>query len=131
MHPAAAYWNHGVENVPVMTGAASLLDGADILSLANELGIKLPFDSVCDVGCGTGRLAAFAPNYAGFDISNDCVEYCRARGLTAYTISKPRDIFLFIRAASWVTCLSVFTHIGIEERLEYLSVFPDMAPRLL
>jgi SAM-dependent methyltransferase len=132
-HPSASYWNQGIDNVPVMTGASSLMDGADIREHAEKLGFELPFESVIDVGCGTGRLAAFTHLYYwGCDISEDAVSYCRSNGLNTTNkcvsvISGPDDIATPDGAIEypirWIVCLSVFTHIDRLERQAYLRVF--------
>lgn len=132
MNPHAAYWNQGIAQVPHMTGAASLLDGADIRAHAEALGFTLPFASVLDVGCGTGRLAAFARTYVGVDIASDAVAYCHRAQLEAWTISGPHALPAYApEGCQWVTCLSVFTHIDRTERLNYLHGFTLVAPNLL
>ena len=158
MNQRAAYWNQGVAQVPTMTGAASLMDGSDICAHATALGFTLPFASVLDVGCGTGRLAQFVtcypesgrPKYIGCDIARDAVTYCRQLGLEAFEITGPSNLpqslhpieldgvqcwWLFPgeerRVFEWITCLSVFTHIPRSERKAYLREFTTRAPNLL
>ncbi|MGE0363353.1 MAG: hypothetical protein AB7R67_21755 [Vicinamibacterales bacterium] len=130
----AAYWNQGIEMVPAMTGAATLMDGADILEHAERLDIPLPFDAVMDVGCGTGRLGQFAIVYVGFDVAADAVAYCRRAGRHAHLIAGPSSMPvepLTGGPGDWVTCLSVFTHIARTERQAYLQAFLPLAEQLL
>lgn len=129
----AAYWNQGIGLVPMMTGAATLMDGQDIREHAERLGFDLPFESVLDVGCGTGRVAQFVrTHYTGVDVSEDAVRYCAAAGIPARLIASPDDLPSAWAGLScewgpypfgWVLCLSVFTHIPREERLAYLRQF--------
>jgi hypothetical protein len=135
-HPSASYWNQGIQNVPVMTGASSLMDGADIREHAEKLGFALPFESVVDIGCGTGRVSTFARSwYVGYDIAEDAVAYCRASGISACVIAGPESITIPRDVphllAAWLTCLSVFTHIPRPERQSYLSAFVPLAENLL
>lgn len=134
MNPNADYWNQGINNVPAMTGAATLMDGADIKEHAERLGFSLPLGLVLDVGCGTGRLAPFCLKYEGVDIAADAVAYAQAQGVHAHLISGPVDLPHAQKYGvdpgcelvySWVLCLSVFTHIDRAERLAYLQAFAD------
>jgi SAM-dependent methyltransferase len=130
VNPAAHYWNHGVANVPDMTGARHVMDASDIPALAADLGLEFPFGDVLDVGCGSGRIAKHCRTYVGVDIARDAVNYCRKQGLQALLINGPeslRDDGLF----DLVTCLSVFTHIGEDERVAYLRKFRGLAEWLL
>lgn len=126
---ALQYWNRGVDHVPVMTGAATLLDASDVPEIAAALGIGLPLRQVLDVGCGTGRLAQHCTGYLGVDIAPDAVEYCRRAGLVARTITGPDDLPGAV--FGWVACLSVFTHVGRSARAAYLARFARLAPELL
>jgi SAM-dependent methyltransferase len=131
-HPSASYWNQGIHNVPVMTGASTLMDGADIREHAEKLGIELPFFSVLDIGCGTGRLVSFYQSsvmYVGVDIAADAVDYCRVHGIGARLITGPFDLPDTWR--EWITCLSVFTHIHRDERIDYLKAFALRGGNLL
>lgn len=132
-HRFAQYWNRGEVLVPVMTGAATLMDGADILEHAQALGIRLPFGSLLDVGCGTGRVAQFATAYLGTDIAADAVAYCQARGIRALVVDEPERLPTTNdgQPFDWITCLSVFTHIDAVERRRYLEAFAGRAPGLL
>lgn len=123
------FWSAGVDAAPAMTGASALMDGTDIVALAAALAIPLPFSSVLDVGCGTGRLARWATTYTGADISPDQVAYAQRAGLRAVVIDGPDD--LPAARVDWVTCLSVFTHIGTEARLAYLQAFRTRAASVL
>jgi SAM-dependent methyltransferase len=132
VNPVAQYWDHGVDSVPQMTGAAHLMDANDMIGLAMDLRFELPLANVLDVGCGTGRIAKHCTNYYGVDISSDAVAYCRRAGLTARLIDGPRSL----AREAWptfdmVTCMSVFTHIDENERALYLARFKRLAPRLL
>jgi len=123
-----AYWDHGVKSVPQMTGAAHLLDASDVRSICADLDIALPFGSVLDVGCGTGRVAQLCEEYEGVDIAPSAVEYCAERGLKASAIYGPADLR---GQFDWVVCLSVFTHICEQERVAYLEAFAKLAPNVL
>lgn len=128
LHPAAAYWDRGVRNVPDMTGAKHLLDAQDfpVIFAALDMPERLP--NVLDVGCGTGRLAKWCDGYAGMDISPSMVEYCRAKGLWATLITGPQWV---VPDVQWIACISVFTHIGRDERRDYLRSFCYNAPNAL
>lgn len=131
MHPDAAYWTRGVAHVPQTTGAATLLDGDDIRGICRMLNIKLPFFSVVDIGCGSGRMAQFVDRtYFGYDISPDCVSYCQGRGIDATHITDVDDIDLST-PVDWVTCLSLFTHMDRAERQRYLEVTTQLSKNLL
>lgn len=128
-HPAAAYWNRGLDQVPWITGADALMDGRDILEVLAALGLACPLGpTVLDVGCGTGRMAAHCMDYVGVDIAQDAVAFCQARGLAASRITGPADLH---GQYALVLCLSVFTHIDADERRAYLRTFRMLAPRVL
>lgn len=153
MSDIRAYWDRGVAAVPMMTGAATLMRGEDILEHAERLGLSLPLTNVLDVGCGTGRVAAFCSGYLGVDIAPSAIGWCQAHGVPATLIEGPADLpqtfhdldrcadcqrldFLQQMAQArptfdWVVCLSVFTHIDRDERCAYLTAFAARAPRLL
>lgn len=134
-HPYAAYWNAGVDHVPLMTGATAVMDGADVLRICRGLGVPLPLTHVVDVGCGTGRLAQHvAGAYLGLDIAEDAIAYCRRQGVNAVLIGGAGDLAAVLDALAVVhliACLSVFTHIGRPERLTYLEAFARCPARLL
>lgn len=123
MNPARGYWDRGVQNVPDMTGALGLMDGADIVRLASQFGVDLPLQNVLDVGCGTGRIAAHCQGYVGVDIAPSAVAFCHQQGLDARLIDGPHELPL--EQFEWITCLSVFTHIDSEERFDYLDAFAE------
>jgi SAM-dependent methyltransferase len=134
MSDTVAYWDRGLSAVPWVTGASTLMDGHDIVSLCDECGIALPLPRVLDVGCGSGRLAQHATGYVGCDIAPSAVEFCLRRGFEAHEIDSPDGLEDLVQAASpfeLVTALSVFTHIDREERRAYLRVFRQAAGRLL
>lgn len=130
LHQYASYWDKGVANVPDMTGAKHLLDGRDFPVIFQSLGMPERLFSVLDVGCGTGRLSKHCNGYSGLDISPSMVEYCQVRGLDAGLMTCPVDI---VRRGSfsWVTAISVFTHIDRLERQIYLRAFAAIAPEVL
>ncbi len=125
MHPARSYWDKGVRNVPDMTGAANLMDCADIIKICGRFGIDLPITNVLDVGCGTGRIATHCRGYMGVDIAQSAVDYCTAQGLDARLIDGPHELPNL--RFEWVTCLSVFTHVDSDERFDYLEAFAQRA----
>lgn len=130
VHPYAAYWDHGVDAVQRMTGAAdSIMDGSDIRGVCADLGIALPCMNVLDVGCGTGRVASLCDGYYGVDIAPSAVAYCTQRGLRAALIGGADD--LPAGPFDWIWACSVFTHIGREEQRRYLTAFVARAPFLL
>lgn len=129
MHPAAGYWDKGVRNVPDMTGAAGLLDGADLKCITEDMGIALPLKNVLDVGCGTGRIAFFCDGYLGVDIAQSAIDYCELHDIKARLIDGPMDL-PHLRF-DWITCFSVFTHIDADERNDYLEAFAKRSKHVL
>lgn len=120
------YWNRTVDEVPGLTGAASVMDLHDLRPVLEALGIV--FGDVLDVGCGTGRLSQVCENYRGVDISPAMVEYCNRAGIDAELIDGPGDLG---GEHEWVACMSVFTHIPRSERRLFLERFAGIAPNLL
>lgn len=129
-HPYAGYWDHGVDFVQRMTGAAdSIMDGSDIRGVCADLGISLPCHNVLDVGCGTGRVASLCDVYYGVDIAPSAVAYCTGRGVRAMLIGGAHD--LPEGPFDWVWACSMFTHIGRDEQRDYLAAFRSRAQRFL
>lgn len=126
---ATSYWNQGEANAPWITGAAAVMDCADLRDACAGLGVTLPLPGVLDVGCGTGRFAQCCAAYVGVDIARDQVAYARARGLDAHVIAGPAG--LPAGPFDWVTCFSVFTHIGRRGRRAYLEAFAERAENLM
>lgn len=125
----ADLWNEGIDEVPRMTGALQVMDGRDIVEVAQALKVPYPFGRVLDVGCGTGRASRHCADYTGVDIASDAVAYCQRDGLAVTPITGVRD--LPIGLWDLVLCLSVFTHIDRPERFDYLAAFSLRADRLL
>jgi SAM-dependent methyltransferase len=124
LHRDAAYWDCGVSRVPRRTGAATLMEASDIISLCDELGIELPLPSLLDVGCGTGRasgVCADARRYLGLDITPSCVAFCHEHGIPAVLIRGASDVVY--AGAEWTFALSLFTHMDRRERRAYLQHF--------
>jgi SAM-dependent methyltransferase len=126
------HWNRGVENVPLITGAATVMDCSDLLDVCTKLGVRVPMPSVLDVGCGTGRWARFCREYVGVDVSDDAIVFAHYAQREAYRIDGPSDLeFVWTR---WmyrrpitITCFSVFTHIDRPERIAYLRAFHELS----
>jgi SAM-dependent methyltransferase len=124
-----AYWNKGVANVPMMTGAASVMDCSDLIDACRGLGVDLPLGDVLDVGCGTGRLAPLCQGYLGVDIAADAVAYCHAQGVHARSFDEPCD--LPEGPFDTICCFSVFTHINRADHVAYLAEFKTRSRQLL
>lgn len=128
-----AYWDQIIPGgVPAMTGAAAVMDCADLRDAWRGLGLPWPLTGhTLDVGCGTGRLAAHCERWTGVDLSLRAVEYCRKNGLPAVMpIDGPEDLRVVIAPGAVfrrVVCLSVFTHIPRAERQAYLQVFRELS----
>jgi SAM-dependent methyltransferase len=124
---AAAHWNCGVENVPLRTGAATVMDCRDLKDACCGLGVALPLAHVVDVGCGTGRWATqCVGGYLGLDIAAHAVAYAHAAGVNVSLMVGPSTvaaILLDLAEVHWICCFSVFTHIDRSERMAYLQAF--------
>jgi SAM-dependent methyltransferase len=129
MNADVLYWDRGIDAVPVMTGAATVLDASEIAAVCGRLWLEFPLPNVLDVGCGTGRFAKLCNGYVGVDIAPSAVAYCQREGLTASTISGPDD--LPAGPFGLIACLSVFTHINRDARRAYLRAFAERADRVL
>lgn len=115
------YWRSSVEDVPHLTGAASVMDLSDLNPVFETMGIPFSRLDVLDVGCGTGRLASICGSWVGCDINPAAVEYCRNRGLACFEIDGPDD--LPVGDFDITVALSVFTHISREDRRAYMRAF--------
>lgn len=133
MNIHTGYWDHGIDEVPRMTGVPGNVDDpADLRGVCIELGIALPLPSVLDVGCGTGRLSVIAERYLGADIAPSAVAFCHRRGVAAITIDGPLSLReLGADSFEWVFACSMFTHIDRDEQRGYLAEFFRIAPCLL
>lgn len=131
------FWSVTVEEVPGKTGAAGVMDCADIREVTGTFQLDLGRMSVLDVGCGTGRVAQMCGSWTGVDVSPAAVAYCRNQGLDAYVIEAPVELAARFDAPfgakpfDLVACLSVFTHIHRNDRRSYLSVFRSLADVVL
>jgi len=129
LHVDAAYWDRGWRNVPDMTGARRLLDAPDLREIAAALVIELPLRDVLDVGCGTGRAAQVCTSYVGTDIAPSAIEYCERKKIPAMLMTGSHD--LPPGQFQTVLCISVFTHMGRDERRAYLAAFARKADELI
>jgi SAM-dependent methyltransferase len=122
------YWSglaasHGV---PAATGLQKGVEYTeDIEKVCATMGFTFE-GRVLDIGCGTGRIAALAPNYHGVDVCPEMVEYARSKGRRANLIEGPESLPGRARF-NRVCILSVFTHVSREVRQAYL----EAAHRLL
>lgn len=123
------YWNRGIDMVPHVTGAASVMDCSDLVDACKGLGVALPLTNVLDVGCGTGRWSKFCTGYLGVDISPDAVAYCRRTGVEAQFLITPNA--MPEGPYDTICCFSVFTHIGTLGREDYLYAFATRSRRVL
>ena len=133
MNPNTGFWNTGVMDVPRITGTTpAVMDCHEVRDICAQLGIALPFPSLLDVGCGTGRCYQLAGLYRGVDISPSAVRYGQERGLQVSLIDGPDSLDAFASDSSdWVLAWSVFTHIGRPEQVAYLAQFARIAPHVL
>lgn len=128
------YWNRGIERVPQITGAESVMDCRDLAQACAQLGVLLPLKGrVIDIGCGTARWQPYCEAYIGLDISPSAVAYANRRGIVAHQIQGygPDALDGWLVWSDWVCCFSVFTHIPFEERHDYLDAFKRIAPDVL
>lgn len=123
------YWNVPIDAIPAQTGAENVMDCSDLADALNGLGLDPPLRDVMDVGCGTGRFSALCDGYRGADISPGAVQYATREGLDVWLISGGKDLEGV--TSEWVTCFSVFTHIGRGDRQRYLGAFAQIAPKLI
>ena len=133
-HETRRYWNRGVDMVPLWTGAAAVMDCHDLRDACARLGVRVPLAGrVLDVGCGTGRWQPFCFAWQGLDISTDAVAFARRCGRMAYAIEGygPAALDGWLGDTEWVCCFSVFTHIGPEERHDYLEAFTRVTTQVL
>lgn len=131
---AVHYWDKGLDRVPVQTGAALVMDGRDLVDACARLGVSLPLQGkVFDIGCGTGRWQRFCQLYQGFDISPAAVAYAQRQGLAVHLIQGygPTALDGLLDQVDWICCFSVFTHIPMEERHDYLEAFHRRGRQLL
>jgi SAM-dependent methyltransferase len=122
------FWTVPVDDVPAKTGAAGVMDCADIRDVLAHLDLDLSGKNVLDVGCGTGRLAQLCGEYIGFDVSESMVAYAQTHGVDAYVLKDPGNL---VGSYDIATCLSVFTHISGADRYRYLEEFRFLASELL
>lgn len=131
------FWSVTVPEVPAKTGAAGLMDCADIRDVLEQIDLDLSHKTVLDVGCGTGRVSQLCGAWSGVDVSPSMVAYCLEHGLQARVIVTPLDL-VGLFEHPWgekpfdaIVCLSVFTHIAQTDRQSYLHTFRSLAPELL
>lgn len=128
MNTYREFWDVPVEQVPQKTGAATVMDCADIQDVLDNLRVSLDDKLVVDVGCGTGRLHRLCGEYVGYDVAPNMVLYAAIGGLNVRLIDGPQDVHA---KGDIVCCLSVFTHLPRDERRAYLEKFRTLAPTLL
>lgn len=131
---AVQFWDKGIDRVPQQTGAAAVMDGRDLIDACARLGVMLPLrGKVFDIGCGTARWQRFCELYQGFDISPAAVAYAQRQGIVAHLIQGygPSALDGLLDQVDWVCCFSVFTHITMEERHDYLEAFHRRSRQLL
>ena len=45
---------------------------------------KFTVGRTLDVGCGTGLFLEYEPQAVGVDVNDNCIQYCKSRGLESY-----------------------------------------------
>jgi len=83
--------------------------------------------SILDAGCGTGKLMTLLAGLgevSGIDASEQALEYCRERGLSAVEIV---DLNSWSAAASYdvITCIDVLCHESVRDIGAVLDQFRD------
>lgn len=129
MHKDMAYWDRGMQHVPSVTGAAHLMAAPDLRAVLDGFNLQTPLRDVLDVGCGTGRAAQLCTRYLGVDIAPSAISYCMYNETPAQLITGASDIPA--GPFDMVLCISVFTHMGREERRAYLAAFHTRTRQLI
>lgn len=79
-------------------------------------------DKTLEVGCGIGRVLDWLPNGIGVDHNESSVNFCRAKGLEAYTVSDfESKTDRFTLAFECLTFVHFFEHIKSESQFEVLN----------
>lgn len=84
------------------------------------------FERIIDLGCGTGGLVPivreFWPqaHYTGMDICSSAIDYCRGE-YPEYEWVHMTEPVIPAASCDMLVCISVFTHISIEDTERYLD----------